>query len=573
MEPWIAWGGGGALVFGGLMLYSHLTRRAQERVRKQQLLAAWGQAVERGGPEPNRSLRDQQDRDDALEGRIDAQTWADLLLGPVVERLDRTITAVGSQTLFHWVRRPLQSPAALERREAMIAALAEDPALREQIQVPLLDFGLGRGQHLARLLWGRIEDPELPLWVLRLLPPALIGSIAAGFRYSSLPLLGLALAVLIANVFIHYRATSSIAPMLPAMGDVGRLVRTAQRLARAPAVAEHPGMRPLFEELEAALPGTAPLIRRTAAQELRDPLDISEYLKIVLLLEVIRFYRAAAMLRENQPRLRRLFDAVGAIDVAQGVAGLRRSDHTCVPLFDVPSDPEAPPRIEAEDLRHPLLDHAVGNDLALATTSLLVSGSNMSGKTTFLRTVAINAVLAQSLRVVFGARYRGTLVRVATCINIADDLLGGRSYFRAELDAILRIVQQGERGGMLVVLDEIFRGTNPLERTAAATAVLDHLARNNLVLAATHDLEIGDQVGPAFGEAHLCEVARDEDDELDFDYRLRPGRIERPNAIALLGRSGYPEALVQRAVALVEARGRAHGSIATREIPPSSVGT
>jgi hypothetical protein len=559
MQPWIAWGGGGALVFGGLLLYTHLTRRAQDRARRERLRRAWGQAVERGGPEPNRPLRDELDRGDERDesgARIDDQTWADLLLATVVEQLDRTITAVGSQTLFRWVRRPLLCATALERREAMIEAVGRDPELREHIQVRLLDFGVGRGQHLARLLWGRIDDPELPLWIMQMLPPLLLGSAMAGVAYSSLPLLGLTLAVFIGNVFVHHRASHLIAPMLPAMGDVGRLVTTASRLRSAPSLAKSPALRPALEQIEAALPGTRPLVRRTAVQQIHDPLSISEYLKIVLLLEVIRFYRAATMLRENQPRLRRLFDAVGAIDVAQAAASLRLGVHTCIPHIDAASDPGSTPHIEAEDLRHPLLDHAVGNDLVMHSTSLLVSGSNMSGKTTFLRTVAVNAVLAQSLRVAFAARYRGTAVRVASCITIADDLLGGRSYFRAELDAILGIVRRADRGGTLVVLDEIFRGTNPLERTAAATAVLDHLARNNLVLAATHDLEIGDQVGGAFGEAHFCEVPSDDTNELDFDYRLRPGRVERPNAIALLGRSGYPEELVRRAMALVEAHAR-----------------
>ena len=556
MQSWITWAAGGTLTFGCLWAYTYASRRTRERARRARLRGAWGEAVERGGVLPNRPLREQADAGQHEDERLDEQTWSDLLLPEVVERIDRTLTAVGSQTLWRWIRRPSRSPTSLEQRSALIVELGRDRRLREQVQEVLLDFGAARGQHLVRLLWGHIEDPELPLPLLRAMPWLLLGSMVAGFMLGSLGVLALGLTIFVANIVIHNRATHSIAPMLLAMEDVGRLVRATGRLARLPAVADSEAMRPWLEELEVARAGTEPLIRKTAKLELRDPFDLAEYAKTILLYEVIRFYRAAALLRRTQGRLQRLFDVLGAMDGAQSVASLHTGESVSVPSFEAPAAAGVPPRIEAEDLRHPLIDGAVGNSLQLPTSSVLVSGSNMSGKTTFLRTVAVNAVLAQSVLTVFARRYRGTPVRVSSCINISDDLLGGRSYFRAELDTILALVRRAADGGGLLVLDEIFRGTNPLERTAAATAVLDHLAANNMVLAATHDLEIGDRVGDAFCEAHFCEIASEEDDELDFDYRLRPGRIERPNAIALLGRAGFPELVVQRAMELVRTHER-----------------
>ncbi|MEX1363369.1 MAG: hypothetical protein AB1Z98_09605, partial [Nannocystaceae bacterium] len=540
MAQWANLAGGGAIFFVGLTVYWRLSRRAKEKARRERLRREWGRQVERGGVEPGRPQRDSVETEDPTHVRLDDQTWGDLLLDDVLERLDRTLTAVGSQTLYHWVRRPPDDAKTLASRQAMSDALSEDRRLREQVQEGLLELRVGGGKHLTRLLWGTIEESELPLPLLRVLPLVLIGSLVGGAWLQSLPLLGLAVIVFVGNVVVHNRSTHSIAPMLLAMEDVGRLVRAAQRLKKAPAVAQAEVLRPIHAELTEGTEGTGPLVRKTVALDFRDPFDLSEYLKTVLLMEVNRFYWAAKLLHEAQPRLRRLFDAVGALDVAQATASLHQGDDVCAPRF-VTRSPGEPPSIEAGDLRHPLLSDPVGNDVQLKGHSLLVSGSNMSGKTTYLRTVAVNAVLAQSLGVVFGESWSGPPVRVASCINIRDDLLEGTSYFRAELEAILAIVRRAESGGMLLVLDEIFRGTNPLERTAAATAVLDHLAGENLVLAATHDLAIGDQVSQGFSEAHFCEVPTEDDDELslDFDYRLRNGRLERPNAIALLGRTGY----------------------------------
>ncbi|MCY1057698.1 hypothetical protein [Nannocystis sp. SCPEA4] len=546
-----------------------MTRRARDRIRREQLRHGWGRPFEREGVDPARPLRESMDA--AEHERLDDQTWRDLLLDQVVSRLDRTITAAGSQALYRWARRPLLDADALRRRHAVIEAMGRDPALREEIQTLLLDFGVGRGKHLPRVLWGRIDEPEVPLPVLRLLPVALVGSIVAGILLPSLPLLGLGAAIFVANIVIHNRASYAIAPMMLALEDVGRLVMLAQRLVQLPSVARTESLRPALDELAAMLPGTRSLVRRTTMLHFNDPFDLSEYLKTVLLLEVIRFYGAARLLRRFQPQLRRLLDVMGDLDAAQSAASLREDPATCIPRIDASDDATAPPRIHAEDLRNPLLARPVGNDLLLPSTCLLVSGSNMSGKTTFLRTVATNAVLAQSLCVVYGTSYRGAPVRVASCIGIADDLLSGRSYYRAELDAILRIVRGAEAGPCLVVLDEIFRGTNPLERTAAAVAVLQHLAGRHLVLAATHDLEIGEQMGGAFSEAHFCEVAT-EDGELDFDYRLRPGRIERPNAIALLARTGFPDDIVQRAMHLVEAHATQTSKMLPRPNPASNTG-
>lgn len=154
------WMAGGALVFATLTVYTHFTRRSRDRARRERLRRSWGQAMERGGVEPDRPRRESIDAGEAA-GRLDDQTWGDLLLGPIVAKLDRTITAVGSQTLYRWIRRPELSAETLQERDAMIEALRTDPPRREQLQDVLLDFGVL--DHLARrhLVLAATHDLEL----------------------------------------------------------------------------------------------------------------------------------------------------------------------------------------------------------------------------------------------------------------------------------------------------------------------------------------------------------------------------------------------------------------------------
>ena len=181
----------------------------------------------------------------------------------------------------------------------------------------------------------------------------------------------------------------------------------------------------------------------------------------------------------------------------------------------------------------------------------------MSGKTTFLRTVGVTAVLAQTTGTCLATGYEAPVMDVRSCIGRADDPASGRSYYLVEVEAVLGLVRAAEAGTpMLLLFDELFRGTNTVERIAAGEAVLTSLIpaspsdRRHLVLAATHDQELVDLLADRYAPFHFSD---DVDAEgLTFDYRLRPGPARTRNAIALLERRGAPADLVARARARAE---------------------
>ena len=202
---------------------------------------------------------------------------------------------------------------------------------------------------------------------------------------------------------------------------------------------------------------------------------------------------------------------------------------------------DGPGRFDARSLGHPLVPAArmVPNDVHLSadTRLLVVSGSNMSGKSTLLRTVGINAVLALAGAPVRAAALRLTPLALGATLRIQDSLQEGRSRFYAE---ITRIRLLADRAGgplpLLFLFDELFHGTNSHDRLVGATGVLRSLvARGAIGLITTHDLAltaIADDLAPHAANVHFED--RFEGGEIHFDYRLRPGPVTRSNAIALM---------------------------------------
>ena len=250
---------------------------------------------------------------------------------------------------------------------------------------------------------------------------------------------------------------------------------------------------------------------RTARWVSRDPatadpitLSIIEYLNILFLMDVNALYFAAGELRSKSDHLRRVIEAVGEIDAAIAVASFR----TGAGEWTRPRFREAHDSGAFTNLRHPLVENAVPNSLALAPPyGLLVTGSNMSGKSTFLRTVGVNVVLAQTINTCLSDKYEAPIYRVRSCIGRADDLIAGKSYYLVEVESVLDLVRaSGSPAPHLFIFDEIFRGTNAIERIAAAEAVLGTLIGNgklHVVLAATHDNELVDLLSETFTVCHF----------------------------------------------------------------------
>jgi DNA mismatch repair ATPase MutS len=226
--------------------------------------------------------------------------------------------------------------------------------------------------------------------------------------------------------------------------------------------------------------------------------------------------------------------------------------------YEHPSDPfpvikddfikeDAPATFEGLQLGHPLVpaNKMVRNDVLLTggVRLLIVSGSNMSGKSTLLRTVGVNLVLAMAGAPVRAERLTLSPLAAGATLHIQDSLQAGRSRFFAEITRIRQISDlAGKQPGLIFLLDEILQGTNSHDRRIGAAAILRSLIdRGAIGLITTHDLaltSIAEETGGRAVNVHFDDEFRD--GQLVFDYRLKPGPVTRSNALALMRAVGLP---------------------------------
>ncbi|HVL23759.1 MAG TPA: hypothetical protein VM450_06720 [Thermomicrobiales bacterium] len=251
--------------------------------------------------------------------------------------------------------------------------------------------------------------------------------------------------------------------------------------------------------------------------------------------------------RHAGTRVRAWLEAAGEWEALAALSLLRR-DH---PAWAFPAIDPAAPLFDARQLAHPLLPEriAVANDVCVGPTGhlLFVTGSNMSGKSTLLRAIGANAVLAQAGAPVFAATLTMPPVSIWTCMRVEDSLERGVSFFMAELQRLKRVVDgvaADSSRTALYLLDEILQGTNTGERQIASRRVLAQLTRQRAIGAiSSHDLELieGSDLEHAATPVHFAEVfTRDGDrPSMTFDYRLRPGIATSSNALTLMELLGF----------------------------------
>jgi DNA mismatch repair ATPase MutS len=198
-------------------------------------------------------------------------------------------------------------------------------------------------------------------------------------------------------------------------------------------------------------------------------------------------------------------------------------------------------RFDAKDLRHPLLSrqHSVGNDVALnlETAFYVLSGSNMAGKSTFLRAVGLNAVLASAGAPISASAARFSVFNICASISITDSLVEGKSKFLAEVERLRASIRATEEERpVLFLIDEILSGTNSRDRRVAAEAMITALVAAGAVgVLSTHDLALTEIAGnPALRGVNVHMQSESPDEPLVFDYRLKLGILRKTNALAIV---------------------------------------
>lgn len=482
------------------------------------------------------------------DGQIDDITWNDLGMDDIFKRMNYTLSASGEEYLYYTLRSLRQDESRLKHLEEVVQYFNAHPDERVQIQLQMRRLGytgkFSLYDYLDNLDYlGERSNKGSLIRDFLFLP-----CIALLFFNLSLGILGIA-ALAISNIMTYFKEKNDIDLYITSFAYVLRLLDVCDRLEKhSIPVCEQEWMdlRRNRQAMQAMRRNSFWVMSpgRGTTNASGNPLEILlDYIRMVFHVDLIKFNRMLAFLRGHIENVDALIGITGFLEASISVWAFRQSlqEGYCIPEFGGEMG------LELEEGYHPLLFEPVKNGIS-AKRGVLLTGSNASGKSTFLKTVALNAVLAQTIHTCTADLYRAPLYHVYSSMALRDDLGSGESYYIVEIKALKRILDAAAAGQqpVLCFVDEVLRGTNTVERIAASTQILASLGMSGILcFAATHDIELTELLEDRFENYHFEEEVKEGD--VVFNYRLLSGKATTRNAIRLLELMGYDERIIRLA--------------------------
>lgn len=478
------------------------------------------------------------------EGGIDDITWNDLDMDGVFDRINTCQSSVGEEYLYALLHRGLGESEELFRRG--LELLGGDRELRIKVCGVLKNLDFMNYNMVAETCFGKklTSDGESGT-VYKWLPFLPAAAVAVGLLFGGVGAIIGFIAGSIANMVVYYKTGFKYAAEQGMMKYLCGMLYCGNALGEAsddPLLSE---LTEMFKPFEGIAKKLAAVSRGNGVQDSDIGEMFSTYVKIMTFKDINSFFEVKRIAAENGEGIRKIYERIGLLDAVCAVLNYRGSCGAyCEPSFTDRRE------ISFKGMVHPLIENAVGNDFEM-DGNILITGSNASGKSSFVKAAAVNAVLAQSILTCAAESFSLRRCRVVTSMAVRDDICAGDSYFVAEIKSMRRIVEAARNEYCFCVIDEILKGTNTAERIAASVSVLTVLAgTDSLCAAATHDIELTDIMAGRYRNVHFTE--RIEDNNVLFDYKVREGAARTRNAIKLMKINGFPDEIVDMAEGLVQ---------------------
>ena len=539
-----------------LILYSIMaaSRRANLLNRRRKIEREWGNVPDReyvSGELENiaRYYQNKLKRQEEKSHVIDDITWNDLDMDRVFCMLNRTYSSVGQEYLYYMLRTPEMSEEKMQERERLIRHFAEAKTVRTELQMQYFEIGRTKKvsicdyiQTLESLKPKSNMPHYLSIFIFLLCAVGCFLNPAVGFL--------VLLADIGGNIRVYYKQRGEIEPYIVTFTHLIRMLKAGERISRI----EDNEISSYINEIREIRKSFGAFQKKSGWIAGGDKmsgsaLDVfADYIRMLFHIDLIVFNQMLGEVQKKSREIYRLMDLLGILEAHIAIASYRES----LPFYVLPEFLENQgTELEAEDVYHPMIREPVANTIR-TKKGVLITGSNASGKSTFLKTIAINGILAQTIHTCLAHTYRTNFFRVYSSMALRDDLDSQESYYIVEIKSLKRILNATNQGGpILCFIDEVLRGTNTVERIAASAQILKSLAGNNvLCFAATHDIELTQMLEADYDNYHFQEEIVEND--ILFDYILYPGRATSRNAIRLLGMIGYNEEIIRRADATAE---------------------
>ncbi len=522
-------------VFVLIAILMSLNKKIKVVKRLIEVKANWGKEIKKNRElEITRELFELMSEEEREKFYIDDRTWQDLDMDLVFQQIDRTQTFTGEQYLYYLLRKPEFSNTILTERNEQIETLNNDIELRESLQLVLNDMGRDGGEGMVSFIWGQLPSTRA-VWIFRFLAFLSLVSINLTL-YRPIYAIYTLLPMTFINMFFYYREKKKIFTHLGAFAYLGSFLTGVKRFTRLKT--DNPEFTRIQEKLAQSLRAVEKISKQTLVFGLKNN-EIAEYFFILFHTEAINFYKVLNRIKKKRDDLKNIYLTIGKLDAYLSIASYRAG----LNYYSLPQLRDY--QLDVEDLYHPLLKDPVSNSLVIEKNGALITGSNMSGKSTMLRAIGINTLLSQTIYTSLSRKYQGSFYKLLTSIGRTDNVISGDSYYMVEAKALLRIIKElDSRITILCIVDEIFRGTNSAERIAASTEVIRYLSSENCItFAATHDLELTEMLKDKLHNFHFKELV--DDTGLYFDYHLWAGPATTRNAIRLLEYIGYPQPIIE----------------------------
>ncbi|MDD4971279.1 MAG: DNA mismatch repair protein MutS [Paludibacter sp.] len=463
--------------------------------------------------------------------------------------IDRTNSKVGQQYLYHKLRTIPLHNSKNAIHEKLIGEFTNNPDFRVSVQSQLSKLNEREVYYIASLFQDEILKP--PKWYF-IVPFLSFTSVLSFIMVFFNPVFFIALLGLsLINIVIHFSNKKNLFNYFSSIPQLSKLNNVAQELFKNDSL----------KEINADLMKSAGVLNKVNSRMSVFNLEagiqsdqqilfwaLLEIVKIVFLIEPLFLFGTLKRIDTKRTEIEDVFLFVGEIDAIVSISSLRKG----LTNFCTPKISDGQKRLFAQEVYHPLIENCVKNNLKVNDKSILLTGSNMSGKTSFIRTIAINVITGLTINTCFAQQFSMPRVRVFSAIRISDDLMNDKSYYFEEVITIKDMIDKSKSENLnLFLLDEIFKGTNTVERISAGKAVLSSLNKeNNIVFVSTHDIELADLLKEEYDLYHFSEIV--DHKTVDFDYKIKEGKLKNRNAIRILQINDYPESIIKEAIEISE---------------------
>ncbi len=473
---------------------------------------------------------------------IDDITWEDIEMDEVFFRVNHTRSYAGEQILYHMLHMIRKDKPKIDREADFFDA---EEKTRVDTEVKLHSLGKRYMKYyLPETLFSLDGLVMGSTFIYPLLLILLIASIVIGIFKPAF--LAVTVAIAVVNLMVYMVLKMKYDSVLISLCSIREIVDFGDYVVKSDKLWEIYKDKEIEDSLDTLKKVTKFLIYYKYTKNMVQNGDMfalfMEYIMGITMIDAICCAAAIKRLRTHKDEIIRLYEMIGNIDAAISVASFRKSLDSCKP--EITKDG----KISADGLYHPLLNSPVKNDFHMKRNSFF-TGANATGKSTFMKAIAINVILGETIYTCTADKMSFPGMYVMTSMALRDDVLNGESYYVREIKYLKRMLEKVESGvKTLIVIDEILKGTNTKERVAASRAVLEYLADTSaVVITATHDIELVEQMDKLYDAFYFeCIV---NDGEVKFIYEIREGVNKITNAIELMKGMGFPKEIINKAEA------------------------